>query len=265
MASINTNYGAAVALQNLNKTNSELERTQNRISTGMKVSTAKDSGAIFSIATTQRANASAQDAVRGSLQRGQSIVDVALAAGDTITTALEEQKSLAVSISSSTGTAQASYLAEYNALGTEIASALGGASFDGVNLFKANAAAITVQTGTSSSYTLKAIAAADTAVATTTTAAAGDAATLVATVDGAISAFTAVLSDFGTKSKSLGRNITFANKLQDALEAGVGNLVDADLAKESAKLTALQTKQQLGVQALSIANSSSQVLLGLFR
>ncbi|WP_395943185.1 flagellin [Brevundimonas sp.] len=265
MASINTNYGAAIALQNLNKTNSELERTQNRINTGMKVSTAKDSGAIFAIATSQRANAASQDAVRGSLQRGQSIVDVALAAGDTITSALEEQKSLAVSIASSTGAAQTSYLAEYNALGTEIANALGGASFDGVNLFKANTAAVTVQTGPSTTYTLKAITAADTAVATTTTAAAGDAAGLAATVDGAITAFTAILSDFGTKSKSLGRSITFANKLQDALEAGVGNLVDADLAKESAKLTALQTKQQLGVQALSIANSSSSVLLGLFR
>jgi flagellin len=265
MASINTNYGAAIALQNLNKTNSELERTQNRINTGMKVSSAKDSGAIFAIATSQRANAASQDAVRGSLQRGQSIVDVALAAGDTITSALEEQKSLAVSIASSTGAAQTSYLAEYNALGTEITNALNGASFDGVNLFKANAAAITVQTGASTSYTLKAVAAADTAVATTATAAAGDAATLAATVDGAITAFTAVLSDYGTKSKSLGRSITFANKLQDALEAGVGNLVDADLAKESAKLTALQTKQQLGVQALSIANSSSSVLLGLFR
>jgi len=71
MASINTNYGAAIALQNLNKTSSELERTQNRINTGMKVSSAKDSGAIFSIATGQRANASAQDAVRSSMQRGQ--------------------------------------------------------------------------------------------------------------------------------------------------------------------------------------------------
>ena len=104
-----------------------------------------------------------------------------------------------------------------------------------------------------------------TSVATTTTATSGDAATLGATVDGAITAFTAILSDFGTKSKSLGRQISFVNKLQDALEAGVGNLVDADLAKESAKLTALQTKQQLGVQALSIANSSSQTLLSLFR
>ena len=79
--SINTNYGAAVALQNLNATNAQLDRTQNRVNTGMKVATAKDNGAIFAIATTQRANMGAMDAVKNSLQRGQSIVDVALAAG----------------------------------------------------------------------------------------------------------------------------------------------------------------------------------------
>ena len=66
-------------------------------------------------------------------------------------------------------------------------------------------------------------------------------------------------------AKKFGTHLTFVGKLQDTLEAGVGNLVDADLAKESARLTALQTKQQLGVQALSIANSSTSMLLGLFR
>ena len=86
-----------------------------------------------------------------------------------------------------------------------------------------------------------------------------------AKIDTAISTVTGALSTLGTQSKSLGRQITFVNKYQDALEAGVGNLVDADLAKESARLTALQTKQQLGVQALSIANSSTSMLLGLFR
>ena len=86
-----------------------------------------------------------------------------------------------------------------------------------------------------------------------------------ANVDLVMTAVTTALSTLGTQSKSLGRQITFVNKLQDALEAGVGNLVDADLAKESAKLTALQTKQQLGVQALSIANQGSSILLSLFR
>ena len=84
-------------------------------------------------------------------------------------------------------------------------------------------------------------------------------------MDTALKGFTAELGALGTKSKSLERSLSFTSKMQDALEVGVGNLVDADLAKESVKLTALHTKQQLGVQALSIANQSSSVLLGLFR
>ena len=245
MPSINTNYGAAVALQSLNKTSQQLDTTQNRISTGMKVSSAKDNGAIFAIATSQRANAASQDAVRAGLQRTQSITDVALAAGDSVTSALEEMKSLAVNIASSTGSAQTAYLADYNALGLEVASAISGATFDGVNSLTAlgsNAAITAVNTGSVTAANATA-----------------------ANVDAAISATTSALATLGTQSKSLGRQITFVNKLQDALEAGVGNLVDADLAKESAKLTALQTTQQLGVQALSIANQGSSILLGLFR
>ena len=241
--SINTNYGAAVALQSLNKTSQQLETTQNRISTGMKVSSAKDNGAIFAIATSQRATAASQDAVRAGLQRTQSITDVALAAGDTITSALEEMKSLSVSIASSTGSAQTAYLADFNALGTEIASAITGASFDSVNSLTTPLASLSTLT------------AGNLAAGAATTAA----------VDTAIGTVTGALATLGTQSKSLGRQITFVNKLQDAMEAGVGNLVDADLAKESAKLTALQTKQQLGVQALSIANQGSSILLSLFR
>ena len=84
-------------------------------------------------------------------------------------------------------------------------------------------------------------------------------------IDASIANVSASLARLGTGSKSLETHLNFVSKLQDTLEAGVGNLVDADLAKESARLQALQTKQQLGVQALSIANSSSSILLGLFR
>ena len=266
--SINTNYGAMVALQSLNKTNAQLETTQNRINTGMKVSSAKDNGAIFAIATSQRANMGAMDAVKNSLQRGQSLVDVALAAGDTATSALEEMKALAVNIASSTGDAQTAYLADYNALGKEVASALSGASFDGVNLWNTTTATNVTTNLSGGSYQIgfgttdKAAAAAVTAVSAGTAARAGATTTIV---DAAIKEITSDLATLGTQSKSVGRQLTFVGKLQDATEAGIGNLVDADLAKESAKLTALQTKQQLGVQALSIANSSSQILLSLFR
>ena len=266
--SINTNAGALIALQNLNNTSRDLSITQNRVNTGQKVSSAKDNGAIFAIATNQRAEMGALDAVKQSMQRGQSIVDVALAAGETITKALEEQKSLAVAIESSVAgsDAEKAYLADFNALGNEITKALGGATFDGVNLFAATTPAIEVKTGTGATdiFTLKAAAGGATAVATAGGAVLRAGATAAA-VDTALKAFTSELGSLGTKSKSLERSLTFTSKMQDALEVGVGNLVDADLAKESARLTALQTKQQLGVQALSIANQSSSVLLGLFR
>jgi flagellin len=286
--SINTNRGALVALQTLNATNRALETTQNRVNTGMKVSSAKDNGAIFAIATSQRAEMGAQDAVKQSLQRGQSIVDVALAAGETVVESLTELKSLAVAIQdAATGSATANKLNDdFTAIVAEIKSALKGASFDGVNLFAANSAAIEVTTNTAatgSKFTLKAAGSAASgaylatgevdatqgAAVTSPAAAAFNLGTVAdrtaANVDRAINNFTTILADFGTKSKSLERQLSFVGKLQDSLETGIGNLVDADLAKESARLTALQTKQQLGVQALSIANSSSSILLGLFR
>ncbi|WBT05540.1 flagellin [Brevundimonas vesicularis] len=252
--SINTNYGANVALQSLNATNKALSTTQNRISTGMAVSSAKDSGAIFAIATNQRAEMSALGSVKQSLQRGQSIVDVALAAGDTVIDALTEMKSLAVAIEAGGSTATTTALqADFDALQVEIDNALAGANFDGQNLWTASVDVITDTSATALTIGVAAPSDATPAGAT------------AADVQTAIEAFTADLATLGTQSKSLERSTTFTSKMADALEAGIGNLVDADLAKESAKLTALQTKQQLGVQALSIANSSSQILLGLFR
>ncbi|SJM63798.1 Flagellin protein FlaA [Brevundimonas diminuta 3F5N] len=265
--SINTNAGALIALQNLNATNRDLNVAQNRVNTGLKVSTAKDNGAIFAIATAQRAEMGALDSVKQSIQRGQSIVDVALAAGETITKALEEQKSLAVAIASSSGAAQTAYLADYNALGGEITKALAGATFDGVNLFS-NTTQQSVLTSTSGATQNIGTGAAITVATTATLTAPADATAAqaaITAVNTAISGFTAELGKLGTQSKSMERQLTFVSKMQDSLEVGIGNLVDADLAKESARLTALQTKQQLGVQALSIANQSSSILLGLFR
>lgn len=262
--SINTNTGALVALQNLNQTNRDLTVAQSRVNTGLKVSSAKDNGAIFAIASGQRAEMAALDSVRQSMQRGQSIVDVAMAAGETVTSALTELKSLAVAIADAPAASDtlSKLNADFDAIVTEIGSALRGAKFDGVNLFDANAAAINVRSSTTTAFELKPIAAASTTAATMGLPAGTR---TVTAVESAISSFTSTLADLGTKSKSLDRQLTFTSKMQDALETGIGNLVDADLAKESARLTALQTKQQLGVQALSIANQSSSIVLSLFR
>jgi len=173
------------------------------------------------------------------LQRTQSINDVGLAAGDTIMEALTEMKALYAEPQS------AARDADLAALRDEVIAAASAASFDGTNAFGA---------GLAHGF--------GTAAAPTAISAAGIDA---ADVDTAITAATTALQTLGTSSKSAARSLAFNVKLQDALEAGIGNLVDADLAKESARLTALQTKQQLGVQALGIANQSSSILLGLFR
>jgi len=266
--SINTNVGAMVALQNLNATNRELTVAQNRVNTGKAVATAKDNGAIFAVASNMRADMGALNSVKNSIQRGQSVIDIALAAGETISKALEEQRALAVAIQSSAAgsAAETAYLADFNALGVEITAALAGATFDGTNIYAAGSTAnnLVVQSSISGTYTVHDTTDAATTVATATGTIDRAGAT-VAAVNTASAAFNARQATLGSHSKSLERQLTFTSKMQDALESGVGNLVDADLAKESARLTALQTKQQLGVQALGIANQSSSILLGLFR
>jgi flagellin len=275
MNSVNTNVGAMVALQNLNTTNKELGVSQSRINTGLKIATAKDNGAIWAIAQNQRAESSSLNAVMSSLQRGQSTVDVALSAGQAISDILVQMKEKAVA-ASETGLSTASKQAlsdEYAALRSQIDTISDNASFDGVNL---------IQDSTTSSTSIKAIANADASatididhvdLSTGGSAISGTVSVLTGTVgstqisdiESAIQNVSAALSKLGTGAKALDTHLNFVGKLQDTLDAGVGNLVDADLAKESAKLQALQTKQQLGVQALSIANQSSGILLGLFR
>src|SRR5690606_6587344 len=247
--SINTNTGAHVALQNLNQTNRDLSVAQSRVNTGLKVATAKDNGAIFAIAAGQRAEMSALDSVKQSMQRGQSIVDVAMAAGDTVMSALTELKSLAVAIQDApAGSETANKLnADFTTIVKEIQSALAGATFDGVNLFAAKTTATEVTTNTSGGkFTLKAVPGAaagatkDTGAVDPTQAPAvtggpdafdlsTEADRTAANVELAIGNFSTILADLGTKSKSLDRQVTFTSKMQDALETGIGNLVDADL------------------------------------
>ena len=273
--SVNTNKGAMIALQNLNATNKDLGTVQNRINTGQKIATAKDNGAIWAIAQNQRAESASLNSVISSLQRGQSVADVAMSAGTAISDILVQMKEKVLAATEA-GLSTASKQAlsdEYQSLRDQINTIANNASFDGVNLISS--------TGVNNA-SIKAIANAD-ATATididhivlskSNTKIAATLSTLTGTVNSAdvkeiedaIQDVSSALSKLGTGAKALDTHMTNVMKLQDTLDAGVGNLVDADLAKESARLQALQTKQQLGVQALSIANQSSSSLLGLFR
>ena len=272
--SVNTNAGALVALQNLTSTESQLQAAQNQVSTGLAVSSAQDDGAIFAIAQNQRGESSALTAVVQSLQRVQSTVNVAASSGTTVSGILNQLKSTALSASdTSTNTASRLALnATFTALLGQIKSVVSNSSFNGINLIDgsvANLAALASTNG-ASKLTVAAqslalgganITVASTASITTVTLAVA----ALAAVGASIKNVNNALAKLGSSANALQTQITFTGNLQDTIDVGVGNLVNANLAKESATLTSLQTKQSLGIQALSIANASSQSLLSLFR
>jgi len=275
--SVNTNRDAMIALQNLNVTGAELSITQNRISTGRKVDSAKDNGSTWAIAQSMRGTSTSLNAVKDSLQRSQSTLDVALAAGGSVSDLLLQMKEKALAASDTTlDTAGRSALNEdFKALLDQLAKTVANADFNGTNMIKSggiNIAALANAAGTSKITVAAqnlALGGANltsiTATSSIGTSTAGTAQTMIATVNTAIGKVSTALAKLGTGSKALDLHLNFIMKLQDTLDNGVGNLVDADLAKESAKLQSLQTRQQLGVQALSIANQSTSALLGLFR
>ena len=272
-ASINTNVASMLAMQNLSRTQSELTTTQARISTGQKVSSAKDNGAIFAIAQNMRGSSTALNSVRESLQRGQSSVDVALAAGETISDLLNQMKEKALSASDTqlNTTSRNAMNADYVALRDQITKAVNNANFNGFNLIKGTTdlAALADETGTSKiTVAVQSLALGGANVTVTNASTVSNQATVAAQltlVNASIKNVSLALAKLGSGSKALTTHLGFVNKLQDAIDAGIGNIVDADLAKESAKIQALQTKQQLGFQALSIANQGPSSLLSLFR
>lgn len=273
--SVNTNVGAMIALQNLQSTNSELDTVQNRINTGKKVNSAKDNGAIWAIAQNQRSEIGALNTVKDSLQRGQSATDVAIAAGESVSDLLLQlkEKALAATDTTLTTASRRALNEDFKALRDQIATVVSNASFNGVNLINNSTGtngfrALSNTTGSTIKVAPEnlSLGGANVTVAAATTIGTSTLAnTALGLVNASIANVSASLARLGTGSKALGTHLNFVSKLQDTLEGGVGNLVDADLAKESARLQALQTKQQLGVQALSIANSSTSTLLGLFR
>ena len=397
MLSINANYGASVALQNLNTTNKELGKVQNTISTGYKVASARDNGAVFAIAEGQRSRVSSIASVKDGIDRANAAIDVALSAGESIGKILKDMKTKAVAAQAADLSTEqrAALQTDFDSLRAQVDQVANSATFNGINLVAAGGAnlsvlmsdiasattgrqiASTVIAGTVpglSSYVVGngSVAAADDstfnlngvaigtvdvtatmtiqgyldavstqtggrvtasynqstgqftyvapeavagtneltittagtarswlgqgvaagavsgaavtstiinrdftvggagALATVSTAAnllssTGSAATTVGNIDTAITALNSQLATMGSQAKALDVQGDFMSKLADVVEKGISNLVDADLAKESAKLQSLQIKQQLGAQALSIANQSPQLILSFFR
>ena len=272
--SVNNNPGALIALQNLTSTENQLQTAQTQVSTGLAISEPSDNGAIWAIAQNQRATATSLDSVTQSLQRAQSTIDVASSAGQSVSDLLNQLKSkaLAASDTSLDSASRSALNADFSSLRNQITSVVDNASFNGANLIDSGAKniyALANAAGTSSvtvaAEDLSLNGANITLTATTSISTATLAQNAIAVVETSLTNVNNALAKLGTSENALTSQLTFVGNLQDTIDTGVGNLVNANLAKESAQLQALQTKQQLGIQALSIANSSSSSLLSLFR
>jgi flagellin len=273
--SVHTNVAAQIALQNLTTTNTRLADVQSRISTGLKVQGAKDNAAIWAIAQNQRADVGALGAVKQSLDRATSIADVALSAGESISDLLNQLKEKVTAAKDTSLKTQSRQLlnADFKALMKAIKSAVDNASFDGGNIlngsltngikFLANADASAFVTLSAKNLSLGGaileLSMTDSLLTLT------GATTALGKLDDSITQLNAALGEIGAQAKQIQAHNTFVSKLVDTLESGIGNLVDADLAKESARLQALQVQQQLGAQSLSIANQAPQIILSLFK
>ncbi|MCA6284938.1 flagellin [Phenylobacterium sp.] len=270
-----TNKAAMSSLQNLNATTDNLEQVQSRLGTGLRIATSKDNSAIWAIAQTQRADMGGLAAVRMGLDRAMSIGDTALTAGQSVAELLVKMKERVVAAQdvSINGVSRQALQEDFSALLRQVAQVVRDAAFDDVRLldnslpggvrFLADAEGAAFITLANQDLRLgqAVITLSVTASVLTLSTASASLALLNASIDNVSLA----LSEMGAQLKQLEQHNTFVGKLSDSVEGGVGNLVDADLAKESARLQALTVHQQLGAQALAIANQAPQIILSLFR
>jgi len=290
------------ALQTLRSISQDLATTQNRISTGQRVATASDNAAYWSIATSMRADNAALSAVSDSLGLSAATVDTQYTALTTVlgsngNSGLNKLESLLVEAKTA-GIDRTKIQSEVTQIQQDMKNTANSATFNGVNWLSTNATTpatvslvssfsrvggtptinsiqVTVAnyslytntqggildtvSGTSSIDTIDISALTDSTVDQTKLDG------FIAQVTGAINTVSQSAADLGAIKNRVQNNTEFVKSLMDSVTRGIGQLVDADMNAESTRLQALQVQQQLGVQALSIANQNSQSILSLFR
>ncbi len=272
--SVNTNSAALAALDVLNRTADALGATNARISSGLKVASAKDNASVYAVAQSQRVDIQALSAVTDGLNRAQSISDLGVATGQSVSDLLNTLKTNVLSATDASidpATRQA-LNASFQSTLQRVAQTVQAASFDGSNLLDGSLTGglgFIASADASSSITLKGQNF-SLGGSTITVPSAGNISTLtnanamLSLVEASISNVNAAVADIGAQSNQITAHAGFVTKLSDSLVTGVGNLVDADVAAESARLTALQVQQQLSVQSLSLANQTPSIILSLF-
>ena len=307
MTSINTNRAAMTALASLNATQMRLDATQQRISTGLRVGSAQDNAAYWSIATTMKSDNSSLSTVKDALGLGAATVDVSYTAVNSVITVAQQIKDKLVA-ALQPGVDRNKIQAEITQLQNQMKSTADSATFSGsnwlsedstsasynatksiVSSFQRDANGINIQTITFDGNTSKlydagnqtgildsvhtttngnvaySVSNLDISAMTDSPADTADLKEMIKTVDDALGSMTTSAANLGAMKTRIDSQSSFITSLMDAITRGVGTLVDADMTAESTKLQALQVQQQLGTQALSIANQSSQSILSLFK
>ena len=272
--SINTNAQSVLALQSLNRTNAELAGVQKRVSTGYRVSDARDDGGAFAVAQSVRSDVAGLTAVNEQLGGAKGLLQVTFAALSQVSEAMREARAALTRLSDSALSTEQfnQYKTQYTALRSQITGFLNDAKYNGRSLLSTTAAGpsnsdniITIQNEDGAQLTINAIEKAKLLIDPAPANAAEAVILLTTKFQPTEDAIGAALNQLGTTDQYVEKQINFNKDKMDALNAGIGSLVDADLAKENARLQALQVRQQLGVQTLGIANQGPQVLLSLFR
>jgi flagellin len=273
--SINTNSQALIALQSLNTTNSQLSATQKRVSTGYRVADARDDGGAFAVAQAVRSDVAGVIAVGEQLGGTKGILQTSFAALSVVSDTMKQIRAALTRLADGAISAdqRETYEEQYRLLAQQVSDFIDDSAYNGRTLLSTDTAArggdiTAIRNETGGTFTIKAqdgslmklslTPPADAEAATASIVAGG----AFATADRAISL---ALNEFGAALAFVDNQIRYNSQKVDAMETGLGALVDADLAKESSTLEALKVRQQLGVQTLGLANQGPQVLLGLFR
>ena len=279
--SVNTNVAAQVALQSLNKTNADLQATQKRISTGYRVADATDDGAAYAVAQRVRSDVSSLGSANQQLGGVQGLLSTTSSALNDVSTLMNTMRQTLVSLSNgnTSGTQRTQYTAQYNSLLANVKSDIQNASYNGKTLI----GNITGSTGTFSKVAVTTNESGSTygiatfggsamyaalALGATTLASATLSAAAITTTGSFMTQLNSLgtqMNNYGNATNYVNNQISYNSDKVNSLNSGLGALVDANLAQESAMLQSLQIRQQLGTQALSLANQAPQSLLSLFK
>tara|TARA_Y100000588_G_scaffold337352_1_gene378765 strand:- start:181 stop:996 length:816 start_codon:yes stop_codon:yes gene_type:complete len=267
---VTTNPGSLTSIRSLNKSSNLLNKTQNRISTGLKVSGPRDNAAIFAINQLLQGQVAGAGAVQGALRFGESAVNVATTAGTEVSNLLTDLKGIAVQASQE-GLDDASRQAlqnEFNSLVDQVNTVTNSANFNGINLVESGASGVEVlsgEDGSTISVSAEDLSSSGLSLDGLMLDSAANSLNALNAVDAAISQTSQSLANLGSSANSIETQAEFTTQLRDTLREGVGNLVDANLGVESAGLAANSIKQQLGLTAQSIANAGPASILALFK